>query len=92
MNDFTIKSPYGTGKTVQLDLLGNFLQAHTETYVNVNIDDSEKQELYDGDETKEEFDAAKKKAEFSLIDRNLGKHRDVKDGVEIVTVDPMIYI
>ena len=50
MNDFTIKSPYGTGKTVQLDLLGNFLQAHTETYVNVNIDDSEKQELYDGDD------------------------------------------
>lgn len=50
MNDFTIKSPYGTGKTVQWDLLGNFLQAHTETYVNVNIDNPEEQELYDGDE------------------------------------------
>ena len=42
--------------------------------------------------TKEEFDNAKKKAEFSLIDRNLGKHKDVKNGIEIVTVDPMIYI
>lgn len=45
-----IETPYGTGKTVQWDLLGNFLQAHTETYVNVNIDDPEEQKSYDGDE------------------------------------------
>lgn len=47
-----IEMPYGTGKTVQWDLSGNFLQAYTETYVNVNIDDSEEQESYDGDEEK----------------------------------------
>ena len=50
MNNFTIKTPYGMGKTVQWDLLGDFLQTHTETYVNVNIDNPEEQELYDGDE------------------------------------------
>lgn len=66
MNDFTIKSPYGTGKTVQWDLLGNFLQTHTETYINVNIDDSEKQKSYNGDDETWNAVSIKAKSAVSL--------------------------
>ena len=42
--------------------------------------------------TKEEFDKADEDAEKSLILRHLGRSRIVKDGVEIMTVNPMLYI
>lgn len=64
MNDFTIKSHYGTGKTVQWDLLGNFLQTHTETYINVNMDGSEKQKSYNRDD--ETWNAVSMKAKDAV--------------------------
>ena len=42
--------------------------------------------------TKEEFDKADEDAEKSLILRHLGRSRIVKDGVEIMTANPMLYI